>query len=73
MSKLKVGDKVEVIDEGLKMLRDLCPGMPPNHHGNIASIDGETVIVAFPIGNDGKHLQFAPYHSSKVRKRASHA
>ncbi len=41
MAELKVGDQVEVIDEGLAMLRRLCPGMPPNHRGRIEEIDGE--------------------------------
>ena len=66
MSDFKVGDEVEVLDEGLAMLRRLCPGMPPNHHGRIESIEGDTVVVEFPIG---EHSQSAPYPRSQVRKR----
>jgi hypothetical protein len=66
MSDFKVGDEVEVLDEGLAMLRRLCPGMPPNHHGRIGSIEGDTVMVEFP---NGDHSQSAPYPKSQVRKR----
>lgn len=66
MSDFEVGDEVEVLDEGLAMLRRLCPGMPPNHHGRIDSIEGDTVVVEFPSGD---HSQSAPYPRSQVRKR----
>lgn len=67
--KLRVGDNVEVLDIGLKMLRDLCPGMPPNHHGRVESIDGDTIMVEFMIdGSYEGHSQSAPYDRSQVRK-----
>lgn len=72
MERLKVGDSVEVLDEGLAMLRRLCPGMPPNHHGTVKSIEGEIVYVEFPIGEgDEAHSQVAPYSMALVRRRAS--
>ena len=47
--KLKVGDSVEVLDEGLAMLRRLMGGKP-NHHGTVAEIwDDGTILVEFPI------------------------
>lgn len=67
---LKVGDDVEVLDEGLAMLRRLCPDQPPNHHGRIEAIDGDTITVEFPIdGSYDGHSQSAPYPRSEVRKR----
>jgi len=69
MSKLNIGDKVEIIDEGLEMLRRVCPGMPANHHGRVLSIDGDTVMVEFPIGRSSMHSQAAPYPMSQVKKR----
>lgn len=70
MSELKVGDDVEVLDAGLAMLRQMCPGMPPNHYGRVEAIDGDTVMVEFPIdGSYADHSQSAPYPRSEVRKR----
>ena len=71
MNDLQVGDPVEVLDEGLAMLRRLCPDMPPNHHGTVSRIDGDTVYVEFPIGDDdpAKHSQVAPFPAAEVRKR----
>jgi len=66
MDDLKVGDDVEVLDAGLAMLRRMCPGMPPNHHGRVESINGDTIMVEFP---NGDHSQSAPYPRSEVRKR----
>lgn len=66
MSDFQVGDEVEVLDEGLAMLRRLCPGMPPNHHGRIESVEGDMVTVEFPNGDQS---QSAPYPRSQVRKR----
>ena len=69
-SELKIGDEVEVLDEGLAMLRKLCPGQPPNHHGRIEEIENDTITVEFPIGgNYDDHSQSAPYPRHKVRKR----
>ena len=66
-----VGDPVEVLDQGLAMLRKLCPGMPPNHHGRVAEIDGDTIMVEFPIdGGYEEHSQVAPYPRSEVKRRA---
>ena len=69
MSELTVGDNVEVQDAGLEMLRRLCPDQPPNHHGRVESIDGDTVMVEFPIGGSYEHSQSSPYPRSAVRKR----
>lgn len=66
----EVGDEVEVLDEGLAMLRRLCPGMPPNHHGRISEIDGATIYVEFPIDGTYEHSQTAPYDVEQIRKRA---
>lgn len=69
--QLSVGDKVEVLDEGLAMLRKLCPGMPPNHHGRVAEIYGDTIMVEFPIdGGYEEHSLVAPYPRSEVKRRA---
>lgn len=64
-----VGDDVEVLDEGLAMLRRLMPNMPPNHHGKVAKImpDGD-ILVEFPLSGEN-HSQVAPYPPSMVRKR----
>ena len=68
--QLSVGDKVEVLDEGLAMLRRVAPDMPPNHHGRIQEIDGDTIMVEFPIdGSYEDHSQVAPYPRSEVRRR----
>ena len=65
-----IGDPVEVLDEGLAMLRRLCPGMPPNHHGRVSEVNGETITVEFPIDGSYKgHSQAAPYPIGMVRKR----
>lgn len=69
--QLEVGDPVEVLDEGLAILRKVAPGMPPNHHGRVSEIDGDTIMVEFPIdGSYEDHSQVAPYPVSEVRKRA---
>lgn len=76
MEKLKVGDPVEVADAGLAMLRGLhakmCGGVvKPNHHGWVNAIQGDVIMVEFPIGDDDpdEHSQVAPYPASMVRKR----
>ena len=70
MSKLQTGDLVEVLDEGLARLRQLCPDMPPNHHGRVAEINGDTVMVECPIdGSYKEHSQVAPYLKSQVARR----
>ena len=70
MPELIIGDSVEVIDDGLAILRTLCPDMPPNHHGRVHGIDGEMIMVEFPIdGSYDEHSQVAPYPADKVRKR----
>lgn len=64
-----VGDLVEVLDEGLAMLRRLMPNMPPNHHGKVSEIwDDGTILVEFPLSGEN-HSQAAPYPASMVRKR----
>lgn len=69
MVVMKVGDLVEVDDEGLAMLRRICPSMPPNHHGRIAEINGMQVLVEFPIDGSYEHSQVAPYPMDQVRLR----
>lgn len=70
MSELQVGDNVEVLDAGLAMLRNFCPGQPPNHHGRVEAIEGDTITVEFPIdGSYDGHSQSSPYPRSEVRKR----
>lgn len=67
-----VGDLVEVLDPGLKIIRNLFPDMPPNHHGKVAEIwDDGTILVEFPIEGEGdeEHSQVAPYPASMVRHR----
>jgi hypothetical protein len=68
--QLQVGDPVEVLDEGLAMLRRIVPGMPPNHHGRVWEINGDMIMVEFPIdGSYEDHSQIAPYPVFMVRKR----
>ena len=78
MEELKIGDPVEVIDEGLAILRRMMKqagvDVPPNHHGIIDEIlDDGTIMVRFPIGGDDpeEHSQIAPYPPSKVRYRVA--
>jgi alkanesulfonate monooxygenase SsuD/methylene tetrahydromethanopterin reductase-like flavin-dependent oxidoreductase (luciferase family) len=70
VSDFNVGDRVEVLDEGLAMLRRLCPDQPPNHHGRVSEIDGDTIFVEFPIDGGYEHSQCSPYPVSKVRRLA---
>jgi hypothetical protein len=67
--ELQVGDDVEVIDEGLAMLRKLCPDQPPNHHGRVDSISDDLIYVEFPIDGSYEHSHSSPYPKSKVIKR----
>lgn len=62
MNELKQGDRVTVEDEGLAMLRSICPDMPPNNTGTIERIDSECVYVCFDDG------QLAPYPREQVVK-----
>lgn len=64
-NKLKVGDKVRVMDQGLLMLQKFAPpGSKPNNEGVVSEImeDGD-LLIEFPIGDDDpeKHSQAAPY------------
>lgn len=63
------GDPVQVEDEGLEMLRRLCPGMPPNHHGRVSEVKGDLVLVEFPISGSYEHSQVAWYQKNKVHPR----
>ena len=67
-----IGDPVEVLDEGLAMIRRIMPNMPPNHYGWVHEIweDG-TILVEFPIGEDdpNEHSQVAPYPQNEVIAR----
>lgn len=66
---MNTGDLVEVHDEGLAMLRRVCPGMPPNHHGRVSEIRGDEIWVEFPIDGSYEHSQLAPYPKEMVSKR----
>lgn len=67
---LQVGDFVKVLDEGLAMLRRLCPDMPPNHHGRVCRLSGNLVYVEFPIGGtDYTHCQVSVYERNHVVRR----
>lgn len=66
----RVGDEVEVLDEGLARLRQICPEMPPNHHGRVHEIKRGRVWVEFPIdGSYEEHSQVVPYPEHLVRVR----
>lgn len=70
LTLLEPGDLVEVDDPGLKMLRDLCPDQPPNHHGRVLELlKGNRVMVEFPIDGSYEHSQSSPYPIDMVRKR----
>lgn len=70
MIEFAIDDLVEVDDEGLAMLRQLCPDMPSNHHGRVYEIRDDSILVEFPInGSYDDHSQVAPYPISKIRKR----
>lgn len=73
MDELKVGDKVEVLCDGLASLRRIMgPDAKPNHHGEVHEIwDDGSILVAFPIGDATieEHSQVAPYHPDLVRLR----
>lgn len=60
-----VGDLVEVIDEGLARLRQICPGMPPNHHGTVREVMISGRLLIQFDGSD----QVAPYPTSKLKRR----
>lgn len=66
MRKFNVGDKIEVLDEGLAMLRRICSDQPPNHYGEVSEIwdNGNTLLILF---DDTE--QAAPYPSNLVRLR----
>ena len=63
-TKFKVGDKVLVLDEGLAKLREICPGLPPNHHGVITEIWDNELLICFDDTDSA-----APYPPEMVRKR----
>lgn len=66
-ANLKVGDMVEVLDEGLAMLRRVCPGQPPNNIGTVAEIrDDGDIEVHFPLPGEN-HSQAAIYPKELVR------
>jgi hypothetical protein len=71
MQSFKVGDLVEVLDEGLAMLRRLCPDQPPNHYGRVSEIKGDEIWVEFPLDGGYEQSQVAPYPTSMVRKRSA--
>lgn len=64
-TKLQVGDKVRVMDQGLLMLQRFAPpNAKPNNEGFVKEVlkDGG-LMIEFPIGDDpmDKHSQVAPY------------
>lgn len=63
--KVKIGDKVKVMDKGLLMLQQFAPpNAKPNNEGIVISeMDEDTWEIQFPIGNDDpkNHSQVAPY------------
>ena len=68
---MKIGDAVEVRDEGLAMLQKFFPNKP-NNLGWVHEIwDDGTIVVEFPIGNDdpNEHSQVAPYPPHEVSVR----
>lgn len=68
IQQLKIGDLVEVQDEGLEMLRKICPDQPLN---NIGEIKGFTpsgdVEVWFKLSGEN-HSQASLYPRGKVKK-----
>lgn len=70
--KLKVGDKVRVMDQGLlRMQKFAPPGARPNNEGVVSEIlEDDEVVVDFPIGDDdpSKHSQSAPYPANICHK-----
>lgn len=69
---MKIGDKVVVADPGLAMLRALLPDQPPNNVGWVHEIQGDEILVAFPIDgeDDTEHYQVAPYPKNMVKVEA---
>lgn len=68
--ELQVGDPVSVNCPGLAMLRNACPAMPPNHHGQVSEIDGDSITVEFMDGDGSyQNSQVAPYDRSQVARR----
>lgn len=70
--KLKVGDKVRVMDQGLLMLQRFAPpGAKPNNEGVIDDImeDG-MLLINFPIGEDDpeNHSQASIYPANICHK-----
>ncbi len=67
--KLKIGDEVDVMDQGLLTLQKFAPpGAKPNNRGTIADIweDG-TIEVEFPLEGEN-HSQIAPYEPHLIKK-----
>lgn len=70
---MKAGDKVEVLDPCLAMLRSLMgKRAKPNNLGIVNRImDNGDVLVEFPIGRGATaHSQVAPYPPHMVRLRS---
>ena len=75
-NKLKKGDKVIVLDEGLIMLynamKQFDPKAKPGNQGWVERLEADgTVMVVFPIGDDdpNEHSQIAPYPSNLVVRK----
>lgn len=66
---MEKGQKVIVNDPGLLMLQKFAPpDAKPNNVGWIEEIEGDFIMVKFPIGDDNaeKHSQIAPYRKHLV-------
>ena len=67
--ELKKGQKVAVMDQGLIMLQQFAPeGARPNNVGWVDRVEGNTVYVIFPIGDEdpNDHSQLASYPKQLV-------
>lgn len=70
-SGLSIGDKVEVLDEGLAMLRRMCPDHPPNNIGIVSAfLPSGLVEIEFPVSGEN-HTQSAPYQIGQIKKYAT--
>ncbi|WP_419708008.1 hypothetical protein [Promicromonospora sp. NFX87] len=68
MAEVRVGEQVEVLDEGLAQLREIMRRATgrepkPNHHGVVEQIEDGLVYILF---NDTGQL--APYPLAEVRR-----
>ena len=68
LDALSIGDRVEVLDEGLAMLRKYGMVAPPNNIGKVVEFwPGGDVLVEFPLSGEN-HSQVALYPRNRVKK-----